>query len=64
MAMTAWSANVRSNAVCFAERGPATGRATLIAPIAASPRIIGTMVMARYPLARKFLIPDANGAEA
>ncbi len=52
IAMTAWSAKVCSSAICFSENEIGSRRATLIAPIAASPRIIGTDRMHRYPIAR------------
>jgi len=47
MAMTAWAAKVLSTATCLSESGPGAPRATLNAPIAASPRIIGMIVTAR-----------------
>ena len=47
MAMTAWSAKVRSSAICFSDSGPGETRTTLSAPIAASPRSIGMIVTAR-----------------
>ena len=62
IAITAWSAKVRSSAICFSVSGPGSRRTTLIAPIAASPRIIGMMVSAREPLARKFFVPRTSGA--
>ena len=60
-AMTACAANVLRSSRCFSESGPGATRTTLIAPIAVLPRIIGMMVIARYPLARKFLAPGAIG---
>ena len=47
MAITAWSAKVRSVASCFSDSGPGATRTTLRAPIAASPRSIGMIVTAR-----------------
>ncbi len=59
MAMTAWLAKVLSTAICLSESGPGAPRATLNAPIAASPRIIGMIV-----IARKLRAPAANSAGA
>jgi hypothetical protein len=64
MAMTPWLAKVLSTAICLSESGPGAPRATLNAPIAASPRIIGMIVTARWPLARKLRAPAANSAGA
>ena len=42
IAITAWSAKVRRSAICLSEKGFASARTTRIAPIAPSPRSIGT----------------------
>ena len=46
-AMTAWSAKVVSSSICVSVKGIASTRTTLMAPIAASPRSIGTDTMLR-----------------
>ena len=47
MAITAWSAKVLSSSTCESLNGIASSLATLMAPIAALPRSIGTDRMAR-----------------
>ena len=42
MAITAWSAKVLSRAICLSEKGPASSRATVIAPMVVPSRSIGT----------------------
>ena len=47
IAITAWSAKVRSSAICLSVSGPGSRRTTLIAPITTSPRSMGITVIAR-----------------
>ncbi len=47
IAMTAWSANVRSRSIWRSEKAPASTRATAIAPTARPSRSMGTATMAR-----------------
>src|SRR5262245_22186275 len=53
IAMTAWLAKVFKTSSCFSDSGPGASLMTLMVPIAASPRRIGMMVIARLPVARK-----------
>jgi hypothetical protein len=64
MAMTAWAANVLRTASCLSESGPGASRTTLSRPIASPLRIMGMIVIARWPLLRKFRAPAANSAGA
>ena len=50
IAMTAWSANVCSSAICLSVKGRTTRRATEIAPIGRPSRIIGTASTVRKML--------------
>ncbi len=47
IAITAWSAKVRSSAICEAGKGPGSGRPTAMPPIAFLSRISGTARMLR-----------------
>ncbi len=47
IAITAWSANVRSSSIWRSENDPGSTRATAIAPTARPSRIIGTAMMPR-----------------
>src|SRR5262245_55812005 len=49
IAITAWSANVFNSSIWASEKGSTCARATLMAPIGASSRIIGTDSTVRWP---------------
>ena len=52
MAITAWSAKVRSRSACSGENGPGSTRVTLMAPANCPSRTIGTLSIARNPRLR------------
>ena len=64
MAMTAWSANVWSRAICASEKGRASVRRTPIVPMTVRSRMSGTASVARHPRRRAFSLPSGNSSAA
>jgi hypothetical protein len=58
--MTACAAKFCSSSICFFDNGPGNTREMLSDPMAVLPRIMGTIVTARNPPARKFFAPSAR----
>ena len=52
MAMTAWSANVWTRAICLSENGSTTRRATVMVPMGRPSRSIGTAMTVRNTVRR------------